>query len=277
MSLPQIAPFLILGSDDIPDSPLHHHLGELEKYNVLSNLSHLKVMIFQRKPHLKPVFEVTKTLEKLTVWTWNHCFGLFNILHPEAVRSDANGTSKMEAASSTSPARVRLLLPVLRELTIIEEDFRSSDPDTSRSQLRTVILSCFRTRRQHGLHLEILELIACHYADPFWVEELEEVVQEVFWDGLEGKYDSGEDGEDYSESTYSRYFRGHIEGSQESSATSGTCRASNDHRERDESLVSPQPSSPFSDEERKDCESDWTGTSDDEENYFLLPDHVLEE
>jgi len=176
MSLPQIAPFLILGSDDILDSPLHHHLGELEKYNVLSNLSHLEVMIFQRKPHLKPVFEVTKTLEKLT---WNHCFGFFNILHQKAVRGDANGASNMEAASSTSPARVRLLLPALRELTIIEEDFRSSDPDTSRSQLKTAILSCFRARRQHGSHLEILKLIACHYVDPVWVEELEEVGGQV--------------------------------------------------------------------------------------------------
>ena len=276
MSLPQTAPFLILGSDNILESPLHHYLGELGRYNDLSNLSHLEVMIFQWKPHLRPVFEVTKTLEKLTVWTWNHCRGLFDVLHPEAVGGDAGGADNVEEASSTSPARVRLLLPALRELTIIEADFRSSDPDTSRSQLNIAVLNCFRARRQQGSHLEILRLIACHYVHPIWVEELEEVVQEVFWDGLEGGYDSSENGEDYSELTHSQYFRRPIEGSQEPSVMSRACQAPSDHRKRDEGLMSPQSSDDaYSDEERESSESEWTGTPDDEENYFLHDSHLF--
>lgn len=192
MSLPQTAPFLIFKSDDIPGLPL----GELERYNVLSSLPHLEVRIFQRMPRFKPVFEMTKTLEKLTVWIWNHCRGLFDVLYPEAVGDDANSTDVTEEASSTSPARVQLLLQVLKELIIIEANFRSSDSDTSRSQLKIAVTNCFRVQKQHGSSLEVLKLIACHDVDPGWVEELEEVVQHVFWDGLEDRCDGSEDEED---------------------------------------------------------------------------------
>ena len=66
--LPRTSPFLILSSDVMLKSSRRDHLGELERRNFLSNLTHLEVRIFRWKPRLQPVFEMTKALEKLTVW-----------------------------------------------------------------------------------------------------------------------------------------------------------------------------------------------------------------
>ena len=264
-TLPQTAPFLILKSGDILESPHHNHLGELERYNLLSNLSHLEVKIFLWRPDFQPIFEMTKKLEKLTVWTWNYCRHLFDVLSPEAVGS--HSADNTEEASLTSPARVQLLLPALRELTVIEAKFRSSKQHDSRTQLENAGLSCFRARKQHGSPLEILKLVACHCVDHDWVEELEEVIEEVFWDGLEDGYSSDEDGEDSSESTHSRGFGSPVGGSQKLSAMLEAYEASSD-----EGFASPQSNDASSDEEREDLESEWTDTSDNE-NYFLHDSH----
>ena len=90
-----------MGSGDILKSSRHDYLGELEKHNVLSNLTHLEVRVFRWKPHLRPVFEMMKALEKLTVWTWDHCRDLFRDLHPEVVGADVESTDTMEEGNST--------------------------------------------------------------------------------------------------------------------------------------------------------------------------------
>ena len=83
---PKTPPFLMLRSGDILKSSRHDYLGELEKHNFLSNLTHPEVRIFRWKPHLGPVFEMINALEKLTaVWTWDHCRELFWDFHPEVV------------------------------------------------------------------------------------------------------------------------------------------------------------------------------------------------
>jgi len=121
---------------------------------------------------------MTKALEKLTVWTGKHCRELFDILSPATTRSDTDGAGDAEGTNSTGPAGVRLLLPALGELTIIEADLSKFDQDTSP-------ISCFRARDQHGSRLETLKFLVCSYFDPDWVEELGGFVQEVFWDELE--------------------------------------------------------------------------------------------
>ena len=178
VSFLQTAPVLMLKSDDILKSPTHGRLKELEQYSILSNLTHLEIKIFQWKPRLRPVFEMTKALEKLTVWTWKHCRELFDVLSPAIAGSDTDGAGDAEGTNSTGPAGVRLLLPALGELTIIEADLSKFDQDTSP-------ISCFRARDQHGSRLETLKFLVCSYFDPDWVEELEGFVQEVFWDELE--------------------------------------------------------------------------------------------
>ena len=125
-SLPNTT-FLILSSDDILKSSRHSHLGELARHNFLPNLTHFEVRIFRWKPHLRPIFEMTKALKKLAVWTWDYYRGLLKDLHPEVVGDNTHST---EEGNPASPARVRLPLPMLRELTIIEVEFHGPEPDT---------------------------------------------------------------------------------------------------------------------------------------------------
>ena len=185
-SFPQTAPFLTLRSDDILKSSRHDYLGELEKHNVLSNLTHLEVRVFRWKPHLRPVFEMTKSLEKLTVWTWGYCRGLFRDLHPEVVGDDAESADTTKEGNSTSPAGVWLPLPTLRELTIVEAEFHNTDPERLPSAIN-VAFSCFSSRKQHGSPLDVLKFLGCRYDGPNldWIEELEESIQEVFWEVFE--------------------------------------------------------------------------------------------
>ena len=101
------------------------------------------------------------------------------------VRDSTYSGDSTEEENSTTPAGVRLPLPALRELTIIEAEFHNPDPDTLPPTI-TMAFSCFGTRKQHGSHLEVLRFLACHHDGPNLdgVEELEESVWEVFWEDV---------------------------------------------------------------------------------------------
>ena len=174
--LPQTSPSLTLSSDDILKSPRHDHLGELERHD----------------------FEMMKALEKLTVWTWGHCRWLLKDLHPEVVGDGTYSGDSTEEENSTTPPGVRLPLPALRKLTIIEATIRSPDPDTLPPI--AMALSCFGARKQHGSHLEVLRFLACHHGGPNldWVEELEESVREVFWEDVPYDEESESSGSDWA-------------------------------------------------------------------------------
>lgn len=196
-SLPQTVPFLILETKDILLSPFHDNLRHLEQHNILQDLSHLEVKIFQWEPHLQPVFEMTKTLETLSIWTWGKRLTLFDLLDPEAV-GETGDTG--EADFQTSPkVQSQPLLPTLRELNIIDANFHEYDTDaSSRSQLETAIFSCLQARKHYGSFLERLKFIACQHVDPEWVGELTEVVREIYWDASEdGDSDGYESSEEY--------------------------------------------------------------------------------
>ena len=172
-ALPQQAPILILKSPKTLEDLLK--LGE---FRILGDLLHLglELRILPMRSYLEGILEMILGLAKLAVRLRGGETSLFGSLSQEIIKYQM-GSDK------ATP-----LLPSLQDLGILDVFF--SGPG-----LKETILSCCRSRKNHGFLLKNIRIAGCLGGDPAWVGVLREVARDVDWDGPEEQpLDSPDDG-----------------------------------------------------------------------------------